>query len=354
MRKESRPEARAGRAKILAMRFPLLAFVLMAGACALPAASKLEVYVIDVEGGQAILFSAPGGESLLVDTGWGGFNKRDANRIVAAARDAGVKKIDYLVVTHYHSDHVGGVPQLAERIRIRNFVDHGDNTDTGRPAEILFNAYASFRAKGNHIQAKPGDTIPVKGIVVRVLSSGGDLLQVPLPGAGQRNPECTGVQKHDPDAGENARSIGILVTFGDFRLLDLGDLTWNKEHDLACPVDKIGPVDLYLVTHRGSDQSNPPQLVHAVKPRVAIMNNSARKGGTPAAWQTVRDSPGLLDLWQLHFAVAGGREHNSSDTLIANLEEICEGKWLKITAQRDGTFTVYNSRNRYLKTYPRQ
>lgn len=333
------------------MRLLLPGLLLLVIPALLPAAKNLEMYSIDVEGGQATLVVSPSGESLLVDAGWAGHNRRDADRILAAAKLAGVKKIDYLVVTHFHADHVGGVPQLAEKIPIHNFVDHGGNTESGKDAEVLFNAYAAFRDKATHLQVKPGDTIPIKGLDVQVLSSGGDVLRAPLPGAGQPNPECSSFEKHAADPSENARSVGILITYGDFRMIDLGDLTWNKEFDLVCPANKIGPVDLYLVSHHGMNMSGSPQLVHALHPRVAIMNNGARKGGSPEIWQTIHDTPGLLDLWQLHFAVAGGKEHNSSDTVIANIDEICEGKWLKLTAMKDGSFTVYNSRNKYERTY---
>jgi beta-lactamase superfamily II metal-dependent hydrolase len=333
------------------MRLLLTGVLLLVSAAVSPAAKSLEVYFIDVEGGQATLVVAPSGESMLVDTGWAGHDRRDAGRILAAAKSAGAKKIDYLVITHYHADHAGGVPQLAEKIPIHNFVDHGTSVETGKDADVLFNAYAAFRGKGTHLQVKPGDTIPIKGLDVRVLSSGGDVIEAPLPGAGQPNPECSGFQRHEVDKSENARSVGILIGYGDFRMVDLGDLTWNKEFDLVCPANMIGAVDVYLVSHHGMNMSGSPQLVHALRPRVAIMNNGARKGGSPEIWQTIHDSPGLLDLWQLHFAVPGGKEHNSSDTAIANLDEICEGKWLKLTAHQDGSFSVYNSRNKYERAY---
>jgi len=246
---------------------------------------------------------------------------------------------------------VGGVPQLAEKIPIRNFVDHGPSVETGKDAEVLFNAYSAFRDKGTHLLVKPGDTIPIKGLDVKVLSSAGDVIGAPLAGAGQPNPECASFEKHEVDSTENAQSVGILVSYGDFRMIDLGDLTWNKEFDLVCPSNKIGPVDVYIVSHHGMNMSGSPQLVHALHPRLALMNNGARKGGAPEIWQTIHDSPGLQDIWQLHFAVAGGKEHNSSDTVIANIDEICEGKWLRLTAEKDGTITMYNSRNKYERTY---
>jgi beta-lactamase superfamily II metal-dependent hydrolase len=325
--------------------------LLAATAGVMPAAKNLEVYFIDVEGGQATLVVPPGGESMLIDTGWAGFNHRDAERIAAAAKAAGVKKIDYLLISHYHADHVGGVPQLAEKLPIRNFVDHGDQTETGKQAEILYSAYKAARDKGNHIVVKPGDAIPLKGLEVKVLSAAGEEIAKPLPGAGKPNPECGSFQKHADATDENPKSVGVLMTFGSFRMIDMADLTWNKEYGLVCPENKIGPVDVYVVSHHGMNMSGSPQWVHALAPKVAIMDNGAKKGGSPEIWQTIHDAPGLQDLWQLHFAVAGGKEHNSSDTVIANVDEVCEGKWIKLTAEQSGAFTVENARNKLQKSY---
>ena len=325
--------------------------VLLWSAMMLPAAKNLEIYSIDVEGGQATLFVSPSGESMLVDTGWGGHNSRDALRIVAAAKLAGVKRIDYLVTTHYHADHVGGVAQLAAKIPIKNFVDHGENAEQTKPVQVLYNEYLDFRGKGNHIQVKAGDTIPVKGIDVKVLAAAGKVIESAVAGGGQANAECAGFKMHDADATENGQSVGLLITFGSFRVVDLGDLTWNKEKELVCPVNKIGPVDLYLVSHHGMNMSGSPEWVHALHPKVALMNNGAKKGGVAETWQTIHDSPGLQDLWQLHFAFAGGKEHNSADPFLANLDEICEGKWIRVDAQKDGGFKLYNSRNKFEKSY---
>ena len=328
----------------------LLISLLSAGAL-LAASNKLEIYWIDAEGGAATLIVAPSGESMLVDSGWPGQNHRDANRIAAAAKAAGVKKIDYLVITHFHTDHVGGVAQLVEKLPVLNFVDHGSSVETGRDPDILFRQYSSYRDKAKHQQVKPGDKIPVKGLDVEVVSAGGETLARPLAGGGKPNPDCAGFQKAAEDSSENAQSVGVRVTFGGLRILDLGDLTWNKEFGLVCPENKIGPVDVYIVSHHGSAASGSPQLLHAISPRVAIMNNGARKGGDVAAWQIIHDTPGLEDFWQLHFAVAGGKAHNSSDTLIANVDEICEGKWIKLTVKPDGSFTVENTRNKFSKSY---
>lgn len=336
---------------MLAMRATLFGILLLSFAAALPAAGNLEIFSIDVEGGQATLFAAPGGQSLLVDTGWPGFNHRDAERIAAAAKKAGVKKIDYLLITHFHRDHVGGVQQLARLLPILNFVDHGPQTETGKDAEILFNEYSAFRDKGNHIVAKPGDTIPIKGLDVKVLAAGGAVIGTALPGAGQPNPACNGFERPAADKSENGQSVGVLITFGDFRMLDLGDLTKDREYDLVCPNNKIGIVDLFLVSHHGLAQSNSLPLVHAIEPRVALMNNGAQKGGSPEVWQTIRDTRSLLDLWQLHYAVDADKQHNSPDTFIANVDQVCSGDWIKVTAQKDGAFTVFNSRNKFQKTY---
>jgi len=333
------------------MRKSILGLLFLATAAWLPAARNLEVYSIDVEGGQATLIVSPSGESMLVDAGWPGHVHRDADRIIAVAKHAGVKKIDYLVTTHFHTDHVGGVPQLAERMPIHNFVDHGASVENDQDAKVLFNAYSAFRDKGNHILVKAGDMVPIKGIDVQVLTAAGSAIGQPLKGGGQPNPECESFRPQAVDTSENAQSVGILVTYGDFRMIDLGDLTWNKEKELVCPVNLIGPVDLYIVSHHGMNLSGSPQLVHALHPRVALMNNGATKGGSPETWQTIHDSPGLEDLWQLHFAVAGAKEHNSADMVIANLDAVCEGKWIKVTAQKNGAMTLYNSRNKYEKTY---
>jgi competence protein ComEC len=316
--------------------------------------TTLDVYFVDVEGGQATLLVTPSGASMLVDAGWSGVNGRDADRIAAAAKQAGVSKIDYLVVTHYHRDHVGGVPELAAKIPVGTFVDHGPSVEQGEQPAALFNAYVATRAKGRHLQVKPGDTIPLAGLDVRVVSAAGDLAKTALPGAGAANPLCADFKPKSEDPTENARSVGMVLTFGRFRLIDLGDLTWNKEHGLVCPNNLLGTVDVYLTTHHGLDQSGAGVLVHAIRPRVAIMNNGAKKGGTPPAWQIVHDTPGLQDIWQLHRAVDAGADHNAPEPFIANLEETT-AFGIKLSAERDGSFTVVNARNGQSKRYgPRQ
>ncbi len=314
----------------------------------LTAAKNLEVYFIDVEGGQATLFVAPGGQSLLVDAGWPGVEARDAKRILAAMKKADIKQIDHLVVTHHHADHVGGVLPLAERVKIGAFYDHGPSVESGRQADRLKEEYAKALGGAAARVLRPGDRIPIKGMEVQILASNGELLNQ----AGSKNPHCAAAVRKADEPSENARSLGMLVTFGKFRLLNLGDLTWNPELDLVCPANRIGSVDAFVVTHHGLETSNPPALVHAIAPRVAIVNNGARKGGSASVWRTVRSAPRLEDIWQLHYAYAAGKEANAPDAFIANLvEDDCAGKYLKLEAAADGSFTVTNSRQGYVRSY---
>ena len=325
--------------------------LLVAPAMPAGAAKPLEIYFIDVEGGQATLIVDPGGPSLLVDTGWSDFDGRDAGRIVTAAKAAGLKQLDYVLITHYHRDHVGGVTELARQIKIGTFVDHGPNMEDSDTSRQLYADYQKAIGQSKHVVLKPGDRLPFKDITVQTLTAAGEHISTPLPGANQPNPICASEPEAESDPSENSRSLGILVTYGKFRFIDLGDLTKRKERELACPNNLIGTVDLYLTTHHGLFQSNPKVLVDALHPRVAIMNNGPHKGGSKEAWEIVHNSPGLEDLWQLHYALDSDKEHNADEMLIANPAEKCEGKYIKVTAGRDGSFTVLNSRNDYKKTY---
>jgi len=316
-------------------------------------AEGLQIYFVDVEGGQATLFVSPSGQSMLVDTGWPGFERRDAKRIVAAAKAAGLKKIDYVVITHYHADHVGGVPQLAKLIKIGTFVDHGPNLEDSDAARKDFSDYQEVVKRQKRMIVKAGDTVPIDGLKVDVLTAAGEHITAPLAAGGAENPLCSSEPEAPGDLTENARSVGVLVTYGAFRALDLGDLTKKKELELVCPKNLIGVVDLLVVSHHGWSQSNTRALVHAVHPRVAVMDNGAKKGGSPEAWQTVHDSPELQDLWQLHYSVEGAQEHNVADSFIANTDEGVndKGRWIKVVAVWDGTLTVDNTRNGYQKIY---
>jgi beta-lactamase superfamily II metal-dependent hydrolase len=345
-------------------RLPRLALVFTALCCAVlfvkpqpaaaqpPAAKHLLIYSIDVEGGQSTLLVSPTGASLLVDTGWPGNDGRDATRIQQAMRDAGITRIDHLLITHFHVDHVGGVPELVKRVPIGEFLDHGPNRED---SDITRHDYAAYlkaiEGKPRRI-VHPGDTISIPGLDVIVLTADGEHI-ASVPGIKPTpNPYCATEPHWDLDTTENPRSAGILVTFGRFRFLDLGDLTKAKEIPLVCPDNLIGTVDLYLVNHHGFNLSNSKAFVDAIHPRVAIMDNGAHKAGSPEAWQTVHESPGLEDLWMLHTAEGSDPAHNSADNLIANLKDGADGAYLKVVASPNGAFSVTNTRTGKTKEYP--
>jgi len=339
--------------RYLNSRFSLaLIFALLCATYAFAKPKALQIYFIDVEGGQSTLVVSPSGQSLLIDTGWPGFDNRDANRIAAAAKAAGVKKLDYVLITHFHRDHVGGIVQLADKMPIDTFVDHGPNQEDSEVAREDYAAYDILLPKHRHLTLKPGDGLPVKGLTVKALTAAGDRIQSPLPGAGTANEFCGAEPDLPADATENPRSLGVLITYGKFRFLDLGDLTKDKELGLVCPNNLIGTVDLFLVSHHGTASSDSKALVHAIHPRVAVINNGAHKGGSAQVWQTVHDSPGIEDVWQLHYAVDAGSDHNVAEKLIANPDEKNDGgNFIQVRAKRDGTFVVENSRNREKRNY---
>ncbi len=366
------------------MRIAMTLLLALALAAVVPAAQSrtaktLDIYVVDVEGGNATLFVSPSGESVLIDTGNGGAAAaRDVGRIMAAVTDAGLTQIDHLVTTHWHGDHYGGMAELTARIPIRNFIDHGPNVQPAAgPDEFLEKTYPSLYGNAKHTVAKPGHTIPIAGVDWRVVTSAGATIKTALPGAGRPNAYCASFKPQDVDKTENAQSVGSVITFGKFRLAHLGDLTWNKEFDLMCPANRIGAIDLFMVSHHGQPVSNSEALVHAIQPRVAVMNNGTRKGGQPDAMRIIHSAPGLEDLWQIHFSLLSGQEYTVPGLFIANAVDeppaampvaamtppqpgsgappppVHNGPayWIKVSAQTEGSFTVTNARNGFSKTY---
>ena len=355
----------------------------------------LNIFYIDTEGGQSTLFVGPTGESLLVDTGNAG--ERDLGRIVETLRTAGVTKIDHLWTTHYHGDHVGALLEVARQFPVGHFYDHGKPHPNDRIVSSQFlSAYESLSA-GKRTIVKPGDKVKMAGLDITAVASANQFIRTNLPGGGSQNASCAGVKQKDegayPDP-DNGESAGFVLTYGRFRTIDLGDLTWNGELDLMCPTNRIGTVDLYLTSHHGLEKSGSPALVQALRPRVVVMNNGTRKGGTPEVFAGLQETVGIEDLWQLHWSYNAGLE-NAPARFIANVDETATiatvlttppptpgapraggpggpgtpgagpgrgpggpgaaahtpAYLMKVSVQQDGSFTVTNTRNGFSKTY---
>lgn len=328
------------------------------------ASGSLEIYFIDVEGGQSTLVVTPEKHSLLIDTGWASDGKefhpgdpheaRDANRILAAARDAGISQIDYLLITHFHVDHVGGVSELAQLIPIRAFVDHGaphpHAAATSSETRDAFAVYSELRSKATrHIEPRPGDRLPLTDVQVTVVSSAGATLTSALSGGGETNAACPehALPANDPD--ENPRSTGILLQYGRFRFLDVGDLSGAPLFNLVCPTNKVGQVDAYLVAHHGGADSAEPATFAALRPRVVIMNNALRKGGQHAVFEALHRARAIGDVWQLHTSADAG-DLNFPPDYIANVDDSA-AHWIKLVASKNGSFRVLNGRTQRWKDY---
>jgi competence protein ComEC len=344
------------------------------GSCLLPGGparadnDTLLIDAIDVEGGAATLYITPEHKALLIDTGWtadiGAKDPDSAQRIIASARRHGLSKLDYVLITHYHVDHVGGLPELLSQFPVGTILDHGANRETPPPdttpaaakfqPAALYPKYLDAIRGHEHRSLKPGDTLSIGSLHLMVVTSDRVSIDHTLPGAGETIAECDSMTAMDKNGGEeNAHSVGVVMTFGRARIAALGDLTWNMEKELVCPRDKVGPVDVLVVSHHGSNFSNSPALLHALEPRVAIMDNGARKGADVETYATVSHSPRLLRLWQLHFAERGGAEHNVPEAYIANPSaESDTHASLEILVTKQGNLTVTNDRTGFSEGYP--
>jgi competence protein ComEC len=352
------------------LRFFLLTALLIPTPFASVQGRNLEIYWIDVEGGASTLLISPSGESMLIDTGWA-VGGRDAKRIFDAAQQAGLKSIDVLVMSHFHADHAGGLPALSKMIPIRRFYDRGDAIE--KENQQWLDGYLTASA-GKRTIVKAGDHIPLKGLEALVVSSNQQMLVKPVKGGGP-NPLCPDAEQKEPAGPENARGVGLLLTYGKFKFLNLIDLDWSKEMELACPVNKLGKVTVYQTGRHGSfDGAGAPAVLGAISPHVVIVNNGPRKGlgqadnnvksATPPgktaapyeknAYLRLAKLPGIEGIWQGHLSLVDkAPEHNTSLDMIANLEESadCKGNWIHASVSPDGKFTVTNGRNGFSKTY---
>ena len=336
------------------MTSPLAALVLALSVCGAdgPAASgKLDIYFIDVMGGAATLVVTPERESLLIDSGWPAQGDRDPMRIEHVVKKvAGLDHIDHLATTHWHVDHFGGVSGLVKRVRVDHFWDRGlpdpnapngdraEYPDGPGPEDLLGKAYREVTA-GKRTALKAGDRLPLRGKVEAViLASGGRVIDGPSEPI---NPLCASAPADQAeDRSDNARSLTFRFRLGDFTFLDCGDLTWNVERKLVCPVDRVGPIDVYQVTHHGMDISNHPTLLATIAPTVAIMNNGPRKGGAAATVDRLRKLPSLKAAYQLHKNAATTPEQNTDPARIANTSRE-GGQFIHVAAEPDGSsYTV--------------
>ncbi len=331
------------------MRARILIAISLVLALALPAVAQkpgLDIYFIDTEGGQSTLIVTPARESILIDSGNPG--TRDAQRIHHVAVDvAHLKQIDHIIATHWHLDHYGGHGELAKLMPVRRFYDHGipgKSIDDPEHFPTLIAAYKKASG-GKSTTLKPGDTLSLKQasraptIRMSVLCA----MQQTIPGkaGAPTNPIAKHFTAKPPDPSDNANSLGFLLQFGNWRFLDLGDLTWNIENKLVSPTDKIGPIDVYLTTHHGLEISNNPTLVKTVNPHVAIFNNGPRKGGHPDVTTTLRALPDIKAIWQLHRNVMCKPDMNTTRDKIANWDESCQAQFIKLSVSPDAaSYTV--------------
>jgi competence protein ComEC len=354
---------------------PLAAFLAVPGMAAAKD-DALQMVSIDVEGGGGTLFVTPDGKSLLIDTGNPEVSRAtgdhpSSERIVAAAHALGVKKIDTLLITHYHGDHIGGFEGLLARIPIGTVIDHGENRETtastqpGSPQIDMKNPPPGSTAAGyqhyvqligtrRHIVAKPGDVFHIGGMTVTIVAADAQMIAKPLPGAGADNASCAGMEAMAGNGGEeNARSTSAVISYGKVKIAAFGDLTWDREKDLFCPVDKIGKVDIYLATHHGTALSGSPAAVNALAPVVTIMGNSARKGADATRMKTIQASPRIQGVWQLHTTTVSP-DVNVDSAMIANPgTDQSKEKFhaLRLRIRKNGEITVINERNGFNKTY---
>lgn len=321
-----------------------------------PVDGRLDVYFIDVEGGAATLFVTPEGESLLIDSGYPGYDFRDRDRIVDVAKNhAKIEQIDHAVVSHWHLDHYGNHAALTEKIKIGTFWDRGIPDSLQEDAKFVDRIVAYRAASQNQSKTvKAGDRIPVKSgstpLSMKVVTASREV----IANTGAANPYAKLHEAMPKDESDNAASVSLLTSFGGFKFLCCGDLTWNVEAKLVTPNNPLGQVDVFMVTHHGLPNSNNPALVRAIDPVVAIMCNGPTKGGHEKTQKTLRQVASLKHLYQLHQNVNLAADQQTPGNFIANIGKLgeCEGVFVKLSVAADGgNYTVQIGADGKARTY---
>ena len=357
----SQPPSQATMRRHVSVVSAAVGLVAMLASVVAGASKTLDIYFIDTEGGQSTLLVSPLGETFMIDAGFAGLDTnnpdkdvaRDAHRIADVAKIAKVKRIDALLATHFHGDHASGVTHLTEVLPARVFVDHGPATQDVPTMKQRVGEYSEYWAvafaKAKHQVVAPGDRIAVKGLDVTVVEALGRQIDRPGP----PNGNCSNIQKRPDGNPEDTASVGVLVQFGKFRFANFGDLPWNQEILLLCPKNRVGVIDVY---EAAGHRREPTPAAYAMAPRIAVLDNGARKGGGAATLKGFNASPGFEDLWQLHRSVMGGPDGNPPDEFTANFEDtdntMHAAHYLKVSARDNGSFTMINSRTGATKAYP--
>ena len=322
------------------------------------AEATLDIYWIDVEGGGGTLIVTPARQSILIDTGWS--TGPSAARIRDAATNAGVSRIDFLILTHFHMDHFGGAASLAALMPIGTVLDNRipEHDPDGQNDEQFLSTikpYREFKAERRMV-IQPGESLPLQqpdsAIPISLRFMGARQHYVHPPGMGGPNSLCADATRQERDTSDNANSVVSLLQFGSFKFFDGGDLTWNMEGELVCPTNSVGRVDVYQTDHHGNDSSNNPLLIRSLTPTVSVMNNGPRKGGAKTTLATLRSVSSIQTMYQIHRDVRGGTEYNTEDQYIANVEEKCEGNYIKCSVDPSGkSYTISIPAKGFAKTY---
>lgn len=334
----------------------VLACCVATQALAGPADGRLDFYFVDVEGGAATFVVTPSGESILVDSGYPDNNGRDRDRILDVVRRvAGRTVINHAVVSHWHLDHYGNHAALAAEIDIESFWDRG-LPDALQEDPEFEERIADYRAATQNASrtVRAGDRFdldsPGPPLNIEIVTASREVIKKP----GQPNPLATQHVPQPEDETDNAASISFVLTFGEFKFLCCGDLTWNVEADLVTPNNPLGIIDLFMVTHHGLPVSNNPVLVHAIDPTVAVMCNGPTKGGHEQTIATLRGTKSLEHWYQLHRNVNLADDAQAPAEFIANSEPTanCDGVWIKASVAPDGaSYTVQVGMDGPVRTY---